>query len=69
MDGNSKLIGGLLLFAIGVVAGAISIIFYSMFSEYKRLELDRKRIRDDSFDRALNKFLRDLEHKKNEDDF
>ncbi len=69
MDGYAKLIGGFLLVIMGAVLGVIGAFGYAMFSEFQRVEASRKRAQADSFDRALNKFLRDLDKKKKEEGF
>ena len=68
MDGYAKLIGGFLLVVLGAVLGIVGALGYAMFSEYQRIEQSRKRAQADSFDRALNKFLRDLDNRKKDVD-
>jgi hypothetical protein len=54
---------------MGAVLGICGALGYAMYSEFRRVEAMRQKNRDDSFDRALNKFLRDLDKRKNEDGF
>lgn len=69
MDGYAKLIGGFLLVVMGAVLGICGALGYAMYSEFRRVEAMRQKNRDDSFDRALNKFLNDLNKRKNEEGF